>query len=82
MRRLYLYLRLLTVVLASPAVAVYIAAATLAHPILAIRNRCRTALRLWMSVLDWIRGIPVGYSYWERYEAPIMLDEIAVHHDE
>jgi hypothetical protein len=24
----------------------------------------------------------VGYSYWEQYEAPIMLDEIAVHHDE
>jgi len=35
-----------------------------------------------MSVLDWIKGIPVGYSYWEQYEAPTMLDEIAVHHDE
>jgi len=24
----------------------------------------------------------VGYSYWEHYEAPVMLDEIVVHHDE
>jgi len=82
MRRLTLYLRLLAVALAFPAVVVYIAAATLAHPIAAFRNRFRTALRLWMSVLDWIKGIPVGYSYWEQYQAPIMLDEIAVHHDE
>jgi hypothetical protein len=32
--------------------------------------------------MDWSRGIPVGYSYWEQYEAPLMLDEIEVHHDE
>jgi len=82
MRRLYLYLRLLAVALAFPAIVAYIAVATLAHPIAAFRNRFRTALRLWMSVVDWIKGIPVGYSYWEQYEAPIMLDEIAVHHDE
>jgi hypothetical protein len=24
----------------------------------------------------------VGYSYWEQYQAPVMLDEIVVHHDE
>ena len=82
MGRLSLYLRLLAVALAFPAIVVYIAAATLVHPLAAIRNRFRTALRIWMSVLDWIKGIPVGYSYWEQYEAPIMLDEIAVHHDE
>jgi hypothetical protein len=82
MQRLYFYLRLLTVALAFPVIAVYIAAATLIHPITAIRNRFRTALRLWMNVLDWVKGIPVGYSYWEQYQAPIMLDEIAVHHDE
>lgn len=82
MRRLHLYLRLLAVALAFPAIAVYIAVVTLVHPIAAFRNRFRTALRLWMSVVDWIKGIPVGYSYWEQYEAPIMLDEIAVHHDE
>ena len=28
------------------------------------------------------QGIPVGYSYWEQYQAPSMLDEIEVHHDE
>jgi len=82
MRRLYFYLRLLAVALAFPVIAVYIACATLVHPVAAFRNHCRTALRLWMSVLDWIKGIPVGYSYWEQYEAPTMLDEIAVHHDD
>ncbi len=56
MRRLYLYLRLLAVALAFPAIVVYIAAATLIHPIAAVRNRFRTALRLWMSVLDWVKG--------------------------
>ncbi len=39
-------------------------------------------LRLWMSVLDWMKGIPIGYTYWVQYQAPAMLDEIAVHHDE
>jgi hypothetical protein len=39
-------------------------------------------LRVWMNVLDWIKGLPVGYSYWEQYQAPLMLDEIAVHHEE
>ncbi len=82
MRRLYLYLRLLAVALAFPAIVVYIAVATLIHPITAFRSRFRVVLRIWMSVLDWIKGIPVGYSYWEQYEAPVMLDEIAVHHDE
>ncbi len=37
---------------------------------------------LWMNVCDWVKGIPVGYSYWEQYEAPVMLDQIVVHHDE
>ena len=82
MRRLHVYLRLLAVALAFPAIVVYIAAATLVHPIAAFRNRFRTALRIWMSVVDWIKGIPLGYSYWVQYEAPTMLDEIAVHHDE
>ncbi|MGO9515558.1 MAG: hypothetical protein ACLPND_00785 [Candidatus Korobacteraceae bacterium] len=82
MQRLRLYLRILVVALAFPAIFVFICVATLVHPIAAFRNHLRTALRLWMSVLDWIKGIPVGYSYWEQYEAPTMLDEIAVHHDE
>ena len=79
MRRLYFCLRLLAVALAFPAILLYLAAATLVHPIASIRNR--TALRISMNILDWIKGIPVGYSYWERYQAPVMLDEIAVHHD-
>ena len=82
MRRVYLYLRLLAVALAFPAIVVYIAVATLVHPVVAFRSRFRTSLRLCMCVADWIKGIPVGYSYWEQYEAPTMLDEIAVHHDE
>ena len=82
MDRLFLYLRVLAVALASPAIVAYIVVATLLHPVAAFRNHFRTALRLRMSVVDWIKGIPVGYSYWVQYEAPIMLDEIAVHHDE
>lgn len=82
MRRLYTYLRLLAVVVASPLVLLCIAAAVLLHPLDAIRNRFRIVLRIWMSVTDWVKGIPVGYSYWETYEAPVMLDEIVVHHDE
>jgi len=35
-----------------------------------------------MSVGDWVKGLPVGYSYWERYQAPAMLDEIVVHHED
>jgi hypothetical protein len=33
-------------------------------------------------VMDWVKGIPMGYTYWVQYHAPSMLDEIAVHHDE
>jgi hypothetical protein len=82
MRRVHVTLRLLAVVLSCPVIVLYIAAATLLHPIAAVRNRFRTALRLWMNVVDWVKGIPVGYSYWEQYQAPIMLDEIAVHHED
>jgi len=80
MRRLYFFFRLLAVALALPAILLYLAAAILVHPIASVRNR--KALRIWMGVLDWIKGIPVGYSYWEQYQAPGMLDEIAVHHDD
>jgi len=82
MRLLYVYLRLLAVALALPAIVVYIAVALVLHPLAAVRSRFRSAVRLWMGVVDWIKGIPVGYSYWVRYEAPGMLDEIAVHHEE
>jgi hypothetical protein len=75
-------LRLLAVAVACPLILVHIAVVTLLHPLNAVRNRFHTPLRLWMSVTDWVKGIPVGYSYWERYQAPVMLDEIEVHHDE
>ena len=90
MPRLYFCLRILAVALASPAIALYIVAATLLHAIGALgraahaprTSSLRVPLRIWLSVLDWIKGIPVGYSYWEQYEAPVMLDEIEVHHDD
>ncbi len=82
MPRLYFCLRLLAVAVAFPAILIYILGATLVYSITAFRSGLRTPLRIWMSVLDWAKGIPVGYSYWEQYEAPSMLDEIAVHHDE
>jgi len=90
MPRLFFCLRLLAIAIASPAIALYIAGATLVHAVRSLGRRSRTPrarslrvpLRIWLSVMDWIRGIPVGYSYWERYEAPLMLDAIEVHHDE
>jgi hypothetical protein len=89
MPRLYLCLRVLAVAVAFPAIALYIVVATLIRALgslgggsSATRSSLRLPLRIWMGVLDWTRGIPVGYSYWEQYEAPVMLDEIVVHHDE
>jgi hypothetical protein len=82
MSRLHFCLRLLAIAVAFPAILLYIMAATLVRSITDIRSGLRTPLRVWMGVLDWARGIPVGYSYWEHYEAPVMLDEIVVHHDE
>lgn len=89
MPRLYFCLRVFAVAVAFPAIALYILVATLIHALSSLggglRSSCsslRLPLRIWMGVLDWTRGIPVGYSYWEQYEAPVMLDEIVVHHDE
>lgn len=89
MPRLYFCLRLLAIAIAFPAIAMYILIATTVHalsslasPARRLRGSLRVPLQIWMNVLDWARGIPVGYSYWEQYEAPLMLDEIEVHHDE
>jgi hypothetical protein len=82
MPRFYFCLRLLAVALAFPAILLYMLGATVVQSLNRIGIGLRTPLRIWMSVLDWAKGIPVGYSYWEQYEAPIMLDEIVVHHDE
>lgn len=82
MPRLYFCLRLLAIAVAFPAILLYIVAATVVSCIRGFHSGLRTPLRIWMSILDWAKGIPVGYSYWEQYEAPIMLDEIVVHHDD
>lgn len=90
MSRLYLWLRVVAVAAAIPLIAVCLAAATLWHALRGLARGphsarigvLRVPLRLWMNVLDWIKGLPVGYSYWEQYQAPGMLDQIEVHHDE
>jgi hypothetical protein len=82
MRSLYFCLRLLVVAVAFPVILTCIVVIIVIHPIATVRNGFRPPLRLWMGVLDWAKGIPVGYSYWEQYQAPSMLDEIAVHHDD
>jgi len=82
MHRLTYTLRLLAVVVSFPVIVLVIAVATLLHPIASVKTRFHTSLRIWMSVVDWVKGIPIGYTYWVQYHAPSMLDEIAVHHDE
>ena len=80
--RLNKALRMFGVAVMLPVIVLAILCATLLHPIASVRGKFHTSLRLWMSVLDWVKGIPIGYTYWEQYQAPAMLDEIAVHHDE
>ena len=82
MQRLYSCLRWLAVTMAFPVILTYIVVVIAIHPVATVRNRLHAPLRVWMGVMDWAKGIPVGYSYWEQYQAPSMLDEIAVHHDE
>jgi hypothetical protein len=82
MVRLVYILRLVAVVIASPFIAIGIVVVTLLHPVEAFQRPLHRPLRVWMGVMDWVRGIPVGYSYWERYQAPAMLDQIVVHHHE
>ena len=82
MHRLTFFLRVLAVTVSFPVIVLVIAGATLLHPITSMKTKFHTTLRLWMSVMDWIKGIPIGYTYWVQYQAPSMLDEIAVHHDE
>ena len=82
MHRLCIALRVFAVVVCFPVVVLVIACITLLHPISSLRCKFHTSLRLWMSVMDWVMGIPIGYTYWVRYHAPSMLDEIVVHHDE
>jgi len=82
MPRFRFALRCTAVVVAFPVIAMVILCATLLHPINSVRTKFHTSLRLWMSVLDWVKEIPIGYTYWVQYQAPMMLDEIVVHHDD
>ena len=50
-----------------PVIVLVIAVATLLHPITSVKTRFHTSLRIWMSVMDWIKGIPIGYTYWVQY---------------
>ncbi len=80
MSHLYLSLRLLAIAVAFPFILLCIAAAFLRHPLDCLLRGGRAPLRVWMNVLDWAKGDPVGYSYWEQFQAPAMLDEITVQH--
>jgi hypothetical protein len=82
MHRLTFSLRLIAVVVSLPVIVLVIASAILLYPIASFKSKFHTSLRIWMSVMDWVKGIPMGYTYWVQYQAPSMLDEIAVHHDE
>lgn len=82
MRALYVSLRLLAIAVFSPILLLCVVAVTLIHPVAAVRYRFRAAVRMWMGLVDWVKDKPVGYTYWERYEAPVMLAEIEVHHEE
>jgi hypothetical protein len=82
MVRVVCILRLLAVLVVSPIILVCIVVASLLHPVDTVRHPAQWALRISMNVADWVKGLPVGYSYWERYQAPAMLDEIAVHHED
>lgn len=82
MRALYVSLRFFAVALTSPIILLCVVAVAILHPADCIRGHFRAPLRIWLGVLDWVQDNPVGYTFWERYEAPVMLDEIAVHHEE
>jgi hypothetical protein len=82
MVRLVCILRLVAVVVLSPVILVFIVISCLLHPVESLRRPLQRPLRLSMNVADWVKGLPVGYSYWERYQAAAMLDEIEVHHED
>lgn len=82
MVRLVYTLRLLAVIAVSPIILLGIVIVCLLHPVETFRRPARRPLRLTMNTADWVKGVPVGYSYWVRYQAPAMLDEIEVHHED
>lgn len=82
MVRLVYMLRLLAVIVVSPFLLLGIVIACLLHPVDTFHRPLQRPRRLLMNSSDWVKGLPVGYSYWERYQAPAMLDQIAVHHED
>lgn len=82
MVRLLSSLRLLAVIVVSPVLLLGMVITCLLHPVQTFYHPLQRPLRLLMNTSDWVKGLPVGYSYWERYQAPAMLDEIAVHHED
>ena len=82
MVRLVYTLRLLAVIVVSPLLLLGIVIACVLHPVDSFRRPLQRPLRVLMNTSDWVKGLPVGYSYWERYQAPAMLDEIVVHHED
>ena len=82
MVRLMYTLRLLAVIVFSPILLVGVILACLVHPGETCRRPLQRPRRVLMNISDWVRALPIGYSYWERYQAPAMLDEIAVHHED
>jgi hypothetical protein len=82
MVRLVCTLRLLAVIVVSPVLLLGIIIACVLHPVDTLRRPLQRPLRLLLNSSDWVKGLPVGYSYWERYQAPAMLDEIVVHHED
>jgi len=82
MLRLVCILRLLAVIIVSPILLFAMIMASLLHPVQTCSRPLQRPLRLLMNTADWVKGLPVGYSYWERYQAPAMLDEIAVHYED
>jgi hypothetical protein len=82
MVRLVYTLRVLAVIVVSPVLVLGIILACVLHPVDSFRRPVQRLLRMLMNISDWVKGVPVGYSYWERYLAPAMLDEIAVHHED
>jgi len=82
MVRVVCILRFVAVLVASPVILVCIVIASLLHPVDTFRRPLRRPLRLALNTADWVKGLPIGYGYWERYQAPAMLDEIVVHHED
>jgi hypothetical protein len=74
--------RVVLIAIISPILLLGMVVDCLLHPVQSFRRPLQQPLRMWLSVSDWVRGVPVGYTYWERYEARAMLDEIEVHHED